>query len=141
MTSTQQPMTAPTSSEPHSLNAFWRDAFNARDLAALMTTYEAEAVIFPGPGAEPLRGTAAIAGALEWFLGLGGTLRYTPRHWIVAGDICFSSIAFDLDGGTGPDGTPMPLSGVTYEVLRRQSDDSWKYVIDHPFGGSPAPTS
>jgi ketosteroid isomerase-like protein len=121
---------------PHALNDFWRDAFNAGDLAALMSTYEDGAIIVPGPGADPLHGHDAIADALSSFLALGGTLRYTPRHWLVQDDIAFSSIAFTLDGGTSADGNRVDLHGITTEVLRRQADGTWKYVIDHPFGGS-----
>ena len=121
---------------PHALNQQWCDAFNAGDLAALMDTYEPDAVIVPGPGAEPLQGHAAIEGAMTWFLGLGGTLRFTPRYWLVSGDIAMSSIAFTMDGGKDADGNPVDLRGETAEVIRRQPDGTWKYVIDHPFGGS-----
>ena len=119
---------------PHALNEQWRDAFNAGDLPALMATYEPDALIVPGPGAEPLQGHAAIEGALTWFLGLGGKLRFTPRHWLVQDDIAFSSIAFTMNGGADADGNPFDLHGITSEVLRRQTDGTWKYVIDHPFG-------
>ena len=121
---------------PHALNELWRDAFNDGDLAALMATYEPDAIIVPGPDAEPLQGHDAIAAALSWFLSLRGTLHFTPRHWLVQGDIAFSSIAFAMTGGTDSDGDPVDLHGITSEVLRRQTDGSWKYVIDHPFGGS-----
>ena len=121
---------------PHALNQQWCDAFNAGDLNALMATYEPDAVIVPGPGADPLHGLAAIEGAMTWFLGLGGTLSFTPRYWLVTGDLALSSIAFTMDGGTDPGGNPVDLHGVTSEVMRRQPDGTWKYVIDHPFGGS-----
>lgn len=121
---------------PHALNQIWCDAFNAGDLPALMATYEPDAVIVPGPGAEPLRGHAAIEAALTWFLGLGGKIRFTPRHWLEQGDLALASIAFTLDGGADADGHPVVLHGVTAEVLRRQPDGSWRYVVDHPFGGS-----
>lgn len=126
----------PDPNRPHSLNEHWRDAFNAGDLATLMATYEPDAIIVPGPGAEPLQGHAAIEGALTWFLSLGGTLRFTPRHWLVQGDLAFSSIAFVLDDATDTDGNAIELRGVTSEVLRRRGEGTWKYVIDHPFGGS-----
>ncbi|RZS79965.1 uncharacterized protein (TIGR02246 family) [Motilibacter rhizosphaerae] len=121
---------------PHTLNRAWGEAFNAGDLARLMTMYEDDAVLVPGPGAEPIAGTEAIAAALRGFLGLGGQLDFTPRHWLVSGDLALSSVAFSMSGGTDPDGNPVPLAGVTSELLRRQADGSWKYVIDHPFGGS-----
>jgi ketosteroid isomerase-like protein len=134
-------LTAPTPTAvdptlPHALNQRWCDAFNAGDLPALMATYEPDAVIVPGPGAEPLRGHDAIEAALTWFLSLGGTLRFTPRFWLEQGDLALSSIAFTMDGGTDAEGHPVDLYGVTSEVLRRQPDGSWKYAVDHPFGGS-----
>ena len=133
---TATPPTAVAPALPHALNQLWCDAFNAGDLPALMATYEPDAVIVPGPGAEPLRGHAAIEAALTWFLSLGGMLRFTPRFWLEQGDLALASIAFTMDGGTDADGRPVNLHGVTSEVLRRQPDGSWKYAVDHPFGGS-----
>lgn len=121
---------------PHAVNELWCNAFNAGDLTTLMATYENDAVMVPGPDAEPLQGHAATEAALRWFLGLGGTVRFSPRHWLVQGDLALASIAFIIDGATDADGNPVDLRGVTSEVLRRQPDDAWKYVIDHPFGGS-----
>lgn len=121
---------------PFDLNERWRDAFNAGDLDLLMTMYEPDAVLVPGPDAGPVRGHDAIRASLSWFLGLGGTLRFTPRHWLEHEDLVLSSIAFTMDGGVGEDGTPVALAGVTDELARRQPDGTWKYVIDHPFGGA-----
>lgn len=131
-----QETTATDRSLPHALNQQWCDAFNAGDLPALMATYEHDAVIVPGPGAEPLQGHSAIEAALGWFLGLGGKLRFTPRYWLIRDDVALASIAFTMDGGTDPDGNAVDLHGITAEVLHRQADGTWKYVIDHPFGGS-----
>ena len=36
--------------------------------------------------------------------------------------------------GTTPDGSPVQMSVHTLEVLRRQRDGTWKYVIDDPYG-------
>lgn len=129
-------MTTTTTTRPHELNEQWRDAFNAGDLELLMTMYEDDAVLVPGPGADPISGHDAIRSSLTWFLGLGGTLRYTPRHWLEQGDLVLSSIAFTMDGGTDEAGNPVELAGVTNEIARRQPDGTWKYVVDHPFGGA-----
>ena len=129
-------MTTTTTTHPHNLNERWRDAFNAGDLDLLMTMYEPDAVLVPGPGAEPVMGHDAIRASLTWFLGLGGTLRYEPRHWLEQDDLVLSSIAFTMDGGTAEDGSPVALAGVTNEVARRGADGTWRYVIDHPFGGA-----
>ena len=36
--------------------------------------------------------------------------------------------------GTGPDGKPMTVSGNSTEVVRRQPDGTWRFVIDNPHG-------
>ena len=121
---------------PHELNQRWCAAFNEGDLPRVMETYEPDAVLVPGPGADPVCGHAAIEQALQGFLGLGGRLRFTPRHWLERGEIALASIAFVMDGGRDSDGNPVELQGVTSEVLRRSPDGTWKYLIDHPFGGA-----
>lgn len=126
-------MTAPTS--PADLSAQWRDAFNAGDLPRLMAMYEADAVLVSGPGAPPLHGHPAIRAALTGFLALHGQIRFTPRHWVDHGDLALGSVGSTLDGGRDGDGNTVELAGTTAEVVHRQPDGTWKYVIDHPFAG------
>ncbi|SIS17456.1 YybH family protein [Williamsia sterculiae] len=125
-----------TSTGPETLNDRWCAAFNAGDITRLMTMYEEDAVIVPGPGADPVVGHQAIETALRGFVAMGGTLHFSPRHWLVTGDLALGSAAFVMDGGHDADGVPVGLHGVTAELVRRQTDGSWKYVIDHPFGGA-----
>ena len=36
--------------------------------------------------------------------------------------------------GTGPDGEPVRLAARNADVLRRQTDGTWRFVIDNPWG-------
>ena len=36
--------------------------------------------------------------------------------------------------GTGPDGEPVHLEARNADVLRRQADGTWRFVIDNPWG-------
>jgi ketosteroid isomerase-like protein len=101
-----------------------------------MEFYEPDAVLVPGPDAEPVRGLEAIEASLRQFLALRGQIHFTPRHWLVHGDLALGSIAFVMHGGHDGDGNPVELHGTTSELVRRQPDGTWKYVIDHPFGGA-----
>jgi len=36
--------------------------------------------------------------------------------------------------GTAPDGSQVSDHGHTYDIVRRQSDGTWKIVVDNPWG-------
>jgi uncharacterized protein (TIGR02246 family) len=117
-------MTARTPVETH---AVFQKAFNAGDLDGLMALYEPDATLIPQPGAPPITGTLAIRSALQGFLAL--KTKYVVQH----GDVALLRSAWRLKG-TGPDGKPVEMSHASAEVVRRQPDGSWRYIIDHPFG-------
>ena len=119
--------------KPGDLNDRFGAAYNSRDLGAMLALYERDAVLDFGPHG-PARGLAAISATLEPFIALGGTLDYTRRFCVEAGDLALISIEYRLRDGRAPDGSPVNLSGVTVELARRQPDGSWKYVIDLPQG-------
>jgi len=126
----------PVIHQPEEINQRWAQAFNARDVPAMLALYEDQAVLVPAPDAEPVSGHDAIAAALEWLVGLGGAIIYEPRFWIQHGNLAMGSISYRLAGGTDPAGQPVELAGRTTEIIRRQPDGTWKYLIDHPFGAS-----
>ena len=35
--------------------------------------------------------------------------------------------------GTGPDGKAVSMAGQSTEVVRRQPDGTWRYVVDNPY--------
>jgi len=111
------------------------ETFNRGNLDALMKLYEPEATLIPQPG-QVASGTAAIREALQGFLALKGRMELQPidpAHIVQAGNLALVSVIWSLSG-TGPDGKPVTMSGKTTDVLRRQSDGTWRWVIDVPFG-------
>jgi len=118
---------------PVEAHTLFQKAYNAGDMQGLMALYEPDAVLVPQPGAEPVRGLQAIRSALEGFLALKGTVELQTTHVVQHGDIALLRSAWRLKG-TGPDGKPVEMSHSSAEVVRRQPDGSWRYIIDHPFG-------
>jgi uncharacterized protein (TIGR02246 family) len=113
----------------------YQDAFNHGDLDVLLALYEPEATLVPQPG-QVAAGIAAIREALSGFLALKGRMEIEeigPEHMVQAGDLALGSGSWTL-AGTGPDGEPVTMSGRSTDVLRRQPDGSWRWVIDVPFG-------
>jgi ketosteroid isomerase-like protein len=50
-----------------------------------------------------------------------------------SGDVALLRSKWSL-AGTGPDGKPVAMSGNGTEVVRRQADGTWLFVIDNPAG-------
>ena len=80
-----------------------------------------------------VEGHAAIREALNGFLAMKPTLIPEKKTLVAAGDIALSVVRWTLNG-TGPDGAPVRMDGVTSDVLRRQTDGRWLFVIDNPWG-------
>ncbi len=110
-----------------SVHATFESLFNARDLDGLVNLYEPDAVIVPSPEG-PARGHAAIREALSGFLSLGGKISLTTSAIFEAADgLALIHCDWSLKGGT------TELAGKSAEVLRRQHDGRWLYVIDNPW--------
>lgn len=120
---------------PAEMNAAFADAFNSGDIHNLMALYEPTAVLVPKPG-EIVEGTAAIRAALEGLLTLKGKMRSENEYALVHDDIALLRAKVHLVG-TAPDGSPVEINNHTSEVVRRQSDGSWLYILDHPYGADP----
>jgi uncharacterized protein (TIGR02246 family) len=113
----------------------YQDAFNDADLDALIDFYEPDAALVPQIG-QVVVGTPAIREALGAFLELKGRLEIDaiqPGHVVQAGNLVLLSGSWTLTG-TGPDGEPLTMSGRTTDVIHRQPDGTWRWVIDAPFG-------
>lgn len=122
-----------TLTEADEIYAEFARHFNAGDVEGLLSLYEPDAVFVRGPGDE-VSGHAAIRAALQAFLAVGGTISFRARHAVQNGDLVLLSNDYTLVGRDAQ-GAPLTLTGRTSEVLRRQPDGRWLYVIDHPAGG------
>ena len=107
------------------------DSFNAGDLDGLMALYEQDAALVPQPG-QIITGTEGIRNALTGLLALKGTIAINTRTVVPAGELALLHGEWTLKG-TGPDGNAVELAGRASEVVRRQPDGSWRYVIDNPY--------
>lgn len=129
---------APTvvlTTDPRQHPAVFEAAFNTGDPAALAQVYASDAVFVPRPGT-PLTGSALAAATVE-FLALGLPIEVRTRHTYTAGDIAPLIVDWSIDG-TGPDGAAVELAGTATDVARRGPYGLWRYVVDNPFGTSPA---
>ncbi|HXV20966.1 MAG TPA: nuclear transport factor 2 family protein [Desulfuromonadales bacterium] len=122
---------------PEEVDKLFAQAFSAGDLQALVALYEPDATLVPQQG-QTVTGTAAIREALQGFLSLCGEFRIEVKSVIPAGDLALVRSDWSLVG-TAPGGCLIDLAGRGVEVVRRQPDGTWLYVIDNPFGGNQEP--
>ena len=91
-------------------------------------------VPFPNP---PVQDHAAIRAAMLALLSARGRMELVIDKIFQADDIALLFSSWTLSG-TGPDGSAMKVTGQTTDVVRRQADGTWLFVLDVPQGAAAA---
>lgn len=102
------------------------------DIDGALSLYEADSTFSPHPG-KVITGLDLIRGALEEFAALNPTMKLDPPNVLEADGIALVIGKWRLTG-TQPGGAAIEMGGCGTDVMRRQSDGSWKFLIDNPWG-------
>jgi ketosteroid isomerase-like protein len=105
---------------------------NSGNLQSLMPLYESEAAFAAQPGSLA-HGTPGVSEALNGFISMKGKLDLEVTRVLEVGDLALVIGVWSF-AGTGPDGEPVRLGARNADVLRRQADGTWRFVIDNPWG-------
>jgi len=124
--------TGSSAGTPEQVLASIVNGINSGDLESLMPLYESEAAFATQPGSLA-PGAAGIREALTGFISMNGKLDLQVTRVLEAGDLALVIGTWSFDG-TGPDGEPVHLTANNADVLRRQTDGTWRFVIDNPWG-------
>jgi uncharacterized protein (TIGR02246 family) len=116
---------------PSEATASFLEAFNSGDVEGIVSHYTSDAVFVQADGTE-VRGHAAIRETLTGFMAMKPRLEMHKVSHVICGDVATNMAKWTLDG-TGPDG-PVHMEGGGFDIMQRQSDGSWKMVIDNPWG-------
>lgn len=118
-----------TAMKPEDCDRLFADGVNAGDAAAVASLYEPEGVLLLD--GQTYRGPDAIRAVLDGMIGGQARIRMNVKQVVAAGDVAMVYNDWHLSVA-GPDGKREESSGQAIEVVRRQADGSWKYVIDDP---------
>jgi uncharacterized protein (TIGR02246 family) len=121
-----------TTATPHQVLESIVEGINSGDLESLIPLYETDAAFATQPGSLAHGGTG-VREALSGFISMDGTLDLEVTRVLEVDDLALVMGVWSFDG-TGPDGEPVRLESRNADVLRRQPDGTWRFVIDNPWG-------
>jgi ketosteroid isomerase-like protein len=105
---------------------------NSGNLDGLMPLYESAAAFATQPGSLA-PGAPGIREALGGFISMNGKLDLDVTRVLEVDDLALVIGTWSFNG-VGPDGEPVQLAAENADVLRRQTDGTWRFVIDNPWG-------
>lgn len=112
---------------PGDVNAAFADGFNRRDVEAMLALYDPDGSVVEMDGTLSV-GTEQIREHLERLVALGGQMVSTNLTAVVNGDIALVTAEWTITGAS----VAPRMDGRSAEVLRRQPDGTWAYLLDQP---------
>jgi uncharacterized protein (TIGR02246 family) len=108
------------------------EGINTRNLDSLMALYETDACFASQPG-QLAKSPETIRQSLRSFIDLNGKLNLKVKRVLQSSDLALVISEWSVSG-TGPDGKLVNMATKSADVLRRQADGTWCFVIDNPWG-------
>lgn len=108
------------------------EGINSGKIESLMTLYEHEACFAIQPG-QIVKGQQGIRQSLQGFIDMKGKLELKVKRVIQTSNLALVISEWSFNG-TGTNGNPVNLADTASDVLRQQSDGTWRFMIDNPWG-------
>ena len=106
--------------------------FNEGDISSLISLYETEACFVSQEG-EVVKGIVNVRQRLQSFINMNGRIESKVIGVVQTNDIALVNTDWSFNG-SGPDGKAVTITGKATDVLRQQSDGTWRILIDNPWG-------
>lgn len=103
-------------------------AFNTGDVATVMSMYDVTGIIVPEPN-KPVSGQEKFAESIKAILSIKGKMEIKTVYCLQTGDLALGRSEWSIT-----DGDEVKISAKGIEVMRQQTDGTWKIVIDQAFG-------
>lgn len=120
--------------KPEECDILLMEALQRKDLETVVALYEPNATFILDSG-EAVTGQAAIREALKAWIAFDEVSFTTEIEAFQSSDENLAITRGTWSATTkGTDGNPVTLTGKNAEVVRRQPDGTWLFVIDNPRG-------
>lgn len=113
--------------DPREVSSLFEKYFGEGDLDQLMTLYEDDAM-FPTTHSTATGGNE-IRTVLQGYLDSGAKLAFGESLVFQVDDLALTHTPWTMEATDGS-----TVEGATAEVVRRQPDGTWRYIIDNPDG-------
>jgi ketosteroid isomerase-like protein len=114
---------------PEKMNLVLDLFFNSGDIEAILSLYEPGAKLVLASGQEAV-GLDAIRAVYQSWLALNSKMQSKTLYCVHLADIALLRTEWTISGTDSNRGL-VELQGKAIEVIRRQSNGNWRYVIDH----------
>lgn len=103
-------------------------AFNTGNVATVLSMYDFNGIIVPEPG-KPVSGKEKFEEAIRAILSIKGKMEIKTVYCLQTGNLAVGRSEWNIT-----DGNEVKVSAKGIEVMKQQTDGTWKIVIDHAFG-------
>jgi ketosteroid isomerase-like protein len=103
-------------------------AFNTGNVATVLSMYDFNGIIVPEPG-KPVSGKEKFEEAIKSILSIKGKMEIKTVYCLQTGNLAVGRSEWNIT-----DGDEVKVSAKGIEVMKQESDGTWKIVIDHAFG-------
>jgi len=103
-------------------------AFNTGDVATVMSMYDASGIMVPEPG-KAVTGKEKWEEAIKSILSIKGKMEIKTVYCLQAGNVAVGRSEWSIK-----DGSEVKISARGIELMKQQTDGTWKIVVDHAFG-------
>ena len=98
----------------------------------MINMYEIDACFVSQEG-KIIKGIENVRQTLQSFINMNGRIESKVIGVVQTNDIALVNTEWSFNG-SGPDGKAVTITGKATDVLRQQSDGTWRILIDNPWG-------
>ena len=118
---------------------YFQNCIRSGNLDGALSCFDAEAVYVASPG-KVVRGSAEIRKALESLIAMKPNLQAKRSLILEVAGLASLVDEWSLKA-TLPGGKKLVMTGASSDIMKKQADGTWVYLVDNPYGAAALPKS